>query len=398
MLVDLHAHYPMHVTEGKPPTVRRALRKWREERAKARLVNLISWPFNYEGPRHTPGVTIELMNQGKVGVALSVLYIPWTEIDFQLPYGSPPKDDYLHPLLHQLEDVENSVKGRDDVVCPVKTRAQLDSAVKDEKLALVHCVEGGYVLGADKQAIERNVATLADRGVAYITVAHLFWRRMATNAPALPMMPDRLYRWLFPQPDDFPGQIGDPEDRGLSKRGKDAIRAMCKKRILIDMSHMSAASINETLDLLDEEIDPKRQVPVIATHSAYRFKAWPRFRRLGYNFDDDTIQRIAARGGVIGLIACRHYISRGLRPWLPWRFEHAVDLLCSHIDRIRDLTSIDHVAIGSDLDGFIKPALPGLKHMGRMDELQQALHDRYGADAEKICSLNALRVLHHRFA
>ena len=162
---------------------------------------------------------------------------------------------------------------------------------------------------------------------------------------------------------------------------------MCKERILIDMSHMSADSINETLDLLDNEIDPKGKIPVIATHGGYRFKAWPRCRRLKYNLDDETVKRIADRNGVIGLIACRHYISRGLRPWLPWRFRHSVKLLCRHIDRIAKLTSIDHVAIGSDLDGFIKPALPGLKHMGRMDELQRALRDRYGAkDAEKICS------------
>jgi microsomal dipeptidase-like Zn-dependent dipeptidase len=45
-------------------------------------------------------------------------------------------------------------------------------------------------------------------------------------------------------------------------------------------------------------------------------------------------------------------------------------------------------------DGYIKPALPGLEHLGRMRDLQAALTDRYGAqDAEKIASANALRVL-----
>ena len=31
---------------------------------------------------------------------------------------------------------------------------------------------------------------LAAHGVAYITVAHLFWRGVATNAPAIPFLPD----------------------------------------------------------------------------------------------------------------------------------------------------------------------------------------------------------------
>ena len=56
--------------------------------------------------------------------------------------------------------------------------------------------------------------------------------------------------------------------------------------------------------------------------------------------------------------------------------------------------SVDHIGIGSDLDGYIKPALPGLEHMGRMRALQDALRARYGDDdADKICGGNALRVL-----
>ena len=73
----------------------------------------------------------------------------------------------------------------------------------------------------------------------------------------------------------------------------------------------------------------------------------------------------------------------------------SVEALCRHINHIRDVTgSLDHVAFGSDLDGYIKPALPGLEHMGCMRELQQSLVRRYGpAAAEQICSVNALRVL-----
>ncbi|MGA2926362.1 MAG: membrane dipeptidase [Solirubrobacteraceae bacterium] len=64
-------------------------------------------------------------------------------------------------------------------------------------------------------------------------------------------------------------------------------------------------------------------------------------------------------------------------------------------DHVGELTgSCDHIAIGSDLDGYIKPALCGLEHMGRMSALQRSLRERYGAqDADKICAGNALRVL-----
>ena len=127
---------------------------------------------------------------------------------------------------------------------------------------------------------------------------------------------------------------------------------------------------------------------MIATHMAYRFGG------LEYSFDDDTVRRVAARGGLLGLILCQHYITSGL-PDIAETFEGSVKALCLHIDKIHELTgSYDHIGIGSDLDGYIKPALPGLEHQGRMAVLQQALRDRYGDDvAQQISGGNALRVL-----
>ena len=55
----------------------------------------------------------------------------------------------------------------------------------------MHCIEGGFHLGATPEEVTAHVHELADRGVAYITLAHLFWRRVATNAPALPFLPTR---------------------------------------------------------------------------------------------------------------------------------------------------------------------------------------------------------------
>ena len=70
-------------------------------------------------------------------------------------------------------------------------------------------------------------------------------------------------------------------------------------------------------------------------------------------------------------------------------------MLARHLDRIRELTgSHRHTAIGSDLDGFVKPTLAGLQTMADMARLESALRDRYGpADGALICSDNALRPL-----
>src|SRR5947209_1715004 len=81
-----------------------------------------------------------------------------------------------------------------------RSPAELDQVRSAGKLALVHCVEGGLSLGARPESIERAVKLLASQGVAYVTIAHLFWRRVATNVPSLPFMSDNVYKWGFPQP------------------------------------------------------------------------------------------------------------------------------------------------------------------------------------------------------
>jgi microsomal dipeptidase-like Zn-dependent dipeptidase len=382
MLVDLHAHYPMHLIPGAEGHAHTQLARWRAARWRARIVHLISRGFNYQGPGSGPSVTIELMRQGRVGVALSVLYTPFDEIDVTVPYASPPRSGYFQDVVDQLQLVEDEVATHPDAVV-VHSGEDLEAALSDGRVALVHCIEGGFALGATEDEIRTNVALLASRGVTYVTVAHLFWRQVATNAPALPFLPQWLYKRLFPQ----------PAGEGLGTLGRAAVEAMAEHGIVVDVTHMNQDSLDETLDILDSR-DHGGRIPVMSSHGAYRFGD------LEYNLSDETIRRIAHHGGVIGIIACTHYIAHDLRPRRPRNLADSVSLICRHVDRIAQVTgSFDHVAIGTDLDGYIKPALPGLEHMGRMAAFQDRLAERYGpADADKLCSGNALRVLRARFA
>ena len=367
----------MHVIADKQSGTQDQLRAWWRRRLLARLVDLISRVASYEGPGGTPSVTEPLMREGDVGVALSVLYWPAAEVDVGQPYGAPPQPGYFEDIVAELQSVEDHVAERSDAVAIAHNPAELDRLLGAGRPILIHAIEGGFQLGAAADDVRRNVATLAARGVAYVTLAHLFWRKVATNAPALPFLPDWLYRLVFRQ----------PKEVGLTDLGKATVEAMVRERILVDITHMSQRAVDDTFSLLDR-LDPERKVPVIATHMAYRFG------KLEYCLTEATIKRVAGRGGVLGCILCEHYISNGL-PGRPKSFDGSFEALARHIDRIREVTgSHEHAAIGSDLDGYIKPALPGLEHMGRMRALQEALGRRYGAqDAERITSGNALRVL-----
>lgn len=385
MIVDLHAHYPMHIAAELDPkgTLGHMTRHGRAhigDRVRALVLEIASVLFNYRSVEAGPGVTVPLLKSGRVGVALSVLYSAFSEMDLEQPYGAPPKERYFDDLLVLLQHVEDDILAHHAAdAAIVRKKSDLDAAIASGKVALIHAVEGGFHLGGSEDTVRRNVAKLAELGVAYITVAHLFWRQVATNCPALPFLPDAWYRLFFHQPGDV----------GLGPLGRAMVRAMVDHRVLIDITHMSEASMRDTFALLDE-IDPGKAVPVIASHIACRFD-----EKLAYNLGPEWMKKVAERGGVMGVILCDHYAREGLLDHPARTFDESMGVIYRQIDEIRAVTSSDDAAaIGTDLDGFIKPTLAGLYDAGQLGRLEDALHARYDATvAKKICEGNALRVL-----
>jgi microsomal dipeptidase-like Zn-dependent dipeptidase len=319
------------------------------------------------------------LRAGRVDVLLSVLYCPFEEMDISKHYGAPPDDRYFARLTQLADAVEaHLATASSRGVVLARNAAQMRAAVSEGKTAFLHAVEGGFHFGASVETIRQNVAAFArDRGLAYITPAHLFYRGVASNAPALPFLPDALYKLIFHEP-----------STGLTDLGRALIEQMLESRVLVDVTHMSEPSMKDTFDLLDQ-LDPKKEVPIIASHIACRFGA------LEYNLQDCWVKRIAERKGVMGVILCDHFARDGLRRCQTKTLADSLSVLYSQIDKIVTLTgSTDHVALGSDLDGFIKPTLAELDGPRKFPELRDALVARYGStDAEKFSSGNALRVL-----
>jgi microsomal dipeptidase-like Zn-dependent dipeptidase len=382
-VADLHIHFPMHLVPDlqgatayellATPRGRRRLR----DRLRARVVGALGRVMNYRSLSSGPRVTLDGLRDGDVGVALSVLYSPFAEMDLGEPYGARPLPAYLADVHAQIDLVERALAGHEAQIRVARGPADVDAALADGRTALVHCVEGGFHLGATPQEVDAGVGALAARGVAYITLAHLFWRSVATNAPALPFLPDALYRRVFPQP-----------PVGLTDLGRAAITAMVREGVIVDLAHMSTRAVADALALLDE-LDPGRGVAVVSSHAGYRFGGQE------YQVDEPTLRRIGERDGVVGLIFAEHQILDGLGRRRTTTFEQSVDALCRHIDRIAEVTgSHRHVALGSDLDGFIKPTLAGLQSAADLARLRAPLVARYGAgDADAILAGNVVRVL-----
>jgi microsomal dipeptidase-like Zn-dependent dipeptidase len=375
-MVDLHVHFPMHLAAEVPieHMTRVGGRPRLIDKLRAGVLSIAARLANFRRFDGTWRADLPALEAGKLEVVLSALYSPFSELDLAEPYGAPPRSAYYGELLKQLEQVEAEVGDR-----AVRNGEQLEGALRGRRMAFVHCVEGGFHLGATTEEVDAHVTELAHKGIAYITLAHLFWRQVAADAPAIPFLPDRVYELLFPQR-DVPG---------LTDLGRAAIRAMHREGVLVDITHMRADAVAETFALveeLDASNDPK-DYPVIASHVGYRFGSQQ------YNVDDATVRRIAARDGVIGLLLAQHQLNDGL-PGVK-----GMDVLFRHIDALHGVTgSYAHIAIGTDFDGFIKPTLEGLESAADLPRLEAALRERYPGDADAMLRDNALRMLRRRFA
>ena len=375
-MIDMHVHFPMHLVARPPLTEMTRVRgrpRW-VDKLRAAVLSIAARLANFGRFDGTWRADLPALEKGRPEVVLSVLYSPFSELDLEEPYGSPPRAGYYDELLAQIAQVEAEVGAR-----AVHDRRELDAALHDHRMAFVHCVEGGFHLGATPAEIDAHVTELARKGIAYITLAHLFWRQVAADAPAIPFLSDRAYAFLFPQ-------RGVP---GLTDLGRAAIRAMHREGVLVDITHMRADAVKETFALvaeLDGDRDPKAY-PVIASHVGYRFGSQQ------YNVDDATVRAIAARDGVIGILLAQHQLDDGL-PGVG-----GFDVIFRHIDALYGITgSYANIAIGTDFDGFIKPTVAGLESAADLPQLERALRGRYPAAADALLRDNALRMLERRFA
>jgi membrane dipeptidase len=394
-VADLHCHFPMHLREtAEEPTnppfegmVRQRpgwvnkLRAWLLARAAQKL--------NYASESGTWRVSLERIRAGDVRVVLSVLYQPFAEMDLgRWPEGGP-ESGYFQSLIDELAAVERELERLDPGHTEhkvVRSSADLEQALGDGRTAFVHCIEGGFHLGATEAEVRDNVNRLADAGVAYVTLAHLFFRQIAKNAPALPFLSDSAYRLLF-------WQWGR---RALTDLGRAAVEAMYRRRILIDVSHMREDAVADVFVQI-EELDratgaSPTDYPVIATHAGFRLG------KQSYNLSAETVRRIAARGGVVGVIFAEHQLLDGYDGPPPTTIDDSVAVLGRHITAIAEVGGYECVALGSDLDGFIKPTLPGLQNIDDLAQLPERLERDHPGHAQAILSGNSIRVLETMFA
>jgi microsomal dipeptidase-like Zn-dependent dipeptidase len=386
MIADLHCHYPMHLVSDERDAggPREGWVSRFVDKLEGGMVDLARRAFNDAGWSSGWRVSLEGLEAGGAGIVCSVLYWPAAEFDPLHLNGAPPVDRDFDYLARQLEAIESGLPGATADGTPVFV-ARSAADLERPGIRFVHCVEGGFQLGEDLAKLDERVRWLSQQGVLYITVAHLFYRGVATEAPAIPAFTDEEFLVVFPE----------PEDVGLTELGERLVEAMYRHKILIDISHMSGRAVSETFALVErlEGENPKTDYPIIATHVGMR-SAGPAARAQEYNLADDTARKIAERGGVVGLIAAQHQLGDTNSE------AESAALVKAHLEAIGeavgDASSV--AALGTDIDGFIKPTLAGFEKAQDLAKLETWVRSAGQNDPEAILHGNAERVIRAAFA
>ncbi len=269
------------------------------------------------------------------------------------------------------------------------TAADIRRIHKARKIASLIGIEGGHQINNSLPVLRQ----MYDAGARYMTLTHsnnTGWADSATDAPA---------------------------HDGLTPFGVEVVREMNRLGMLIDLSHVSPATMRGAL--------AASQAPVIFSHSSARaLNDHPR------NVPDDILRALAVNGGVVMATFAPPYVSAARNQWqadrgaeqtrynsppfgglyigqpdrakaalAAWDASHprpvtTLAQVADHIDHIRQVAGIDHIGLGSDFDG-IPDAPVGLEGVDRYPALLEELMRRGWSDADiaKLAGENLLRAM-----
>lgn len=129
---------------------------------------------------------------------------------------------------------------------------------------------------------------------------------------------------------DLAGSAHGIEKYGLTDKGRELVRRMESRRMLVDVAHASPRAIDDVLAMATR--------PVVVSHTGVKGTC-----DNNRNLSDEQLRRVAATGGVIGI---------GF--WDTAVCGEDARSVARAIKYAAGIAGVEHVALGSDFDGSVK--------------------------------------------
>lgn len=204
--------------------------------------------------------------------------------------------------LQRLEGLHALIAEAPDQITLVRTQSELDQLRPDGPIGAILGLEGA-------EALEGAIALLHSFHRLGLRLLGLAWNPRNAACDGI--------------------EAGG--NYGLTSFGRELVARANQLGIVIDISHLNAAGVQEVLEL--------SQHPVIASHSNARaLFDHPR------NLTDAQIRAIAGQGGVIGATFVGEFMTDN-------KYEATLHHFLAHLEHIVAVAGPEHVGLGSDYDG-----------------------------------------------
>ena len=245
--------------------------------------------------------------------------------------------------LYQTDKLRGFAARSDGRFTIIKSAADLDAYIKRRTVdsactAGFLGIEGAHALAGDLH----NIDLFFDHGVRMMSPTHFF-------------------------DNDIGGSSNGAVGGGLTKKGKEMIREMQAKPMIVDLAHASSATIKDVLAISVK--------PVIVSHTGVKGTC-----DNSRNLSDSEIVGIAKTGGVIGIGYWPEAVCGQDAPAIARAIRYAANL-----------AGVEHVALGSDFDGACSAPFDAT---GIIAVTQALIAERFTDDEIRlIMGGNALRVI-----
>ncbi|XP_034378047.1 dipeptidase 1 [Arvicanthis niloticus] len=257
--------------------------------------------------------------------------------------------DAVRRILEQIDVIHRMCQLYPETFTCVTNSSDILDAFQKGRVASLIGVEGGHLIDSSLGVLR----TLYHLGMRYLTLTHNCNTPWADN-------------WLVDKGDD------EAESQGLSSFGKRVLNEMNRLGVMIDLSHVSVATMKAALQL--------SKAPVIFSHSS-AFSLCQSRR----NVPDDVLQLVKNTSSLVMVNFYSEFVSCSSSATL--------SQVADHLDYIKNVAGPGAVGLGGDYDGVTK--LPvGLEDVSKYPDLIAELLRRNWTETEVrgVLAENLLRV------